>query len=157
MIESGVEKYLIKAEEPKDENEQTSDFEKIVEVSLKQINLTPSLDVLRRIPEVLREDPQGLTLTTFLGQVVDIEPGDTSQSKFGMAFDIGTTSIVGSLVDLSTGESLASVGGVNPQAVYGGGVVPNSMDFNPFWAPTSGNGRVSGNAKTAHFSGNGCF
>ena len=26
-----------------------------------------------------------------------------------------------------------------------------------FWAPTSGNGRVSGNAKTAHFSGNGCF
>jgi len=120
VIESGVEKHLIKAEEPKDENEQTSDFEKIVEVSLKQLNLTPSLDVLRRIPEVLREDPQGLTLTTFLGQVVDIESGDTSQSKFGMAFDIGTTSIVGSLVDLSTGESLASVGGVNPQAVYGG-------------------------------------
>ena len=119
-IESGVDKYLIKAEEPKDENEQTSDFEKIVEDSLAELNLTPSLDVLRRIPEVLRDDPQGLTLTTFQGHVVDIEPGDTTENKFGMAFDIGTTSIVGSLVDLSTGESMASVGGVNPQAVYGG-------------------------------------
>ena len=55
-IESGVEKYLIKAEEAKDENEQTSDFEKIVEDSLAALNLTPSLDVLRRIPEVLREE-----------------------------------------------------------------------------------------------------
>ena len=120
VIESGVEKHLIKAEEPQDENEQTSDFEKIVEVSLDALNLTPSLDVLRRIPEILREDKQGLTLTTFLGHVVDIESGDTTEGKFGMAFDIGTTSIVGSLVDLNTGESMASVGGVNPQAVYGG-------------------------------------
>jgi len=120
IIESGVEKHLIKAEAPEDENEHTSDFEKIVEGSLEALNLTPSIDVLRRVPEVLRQDKQGLTLTTFLGQAVDIEPGDTTEAKFGMAFDIGTTSIVGSLVDLSTGESMASVGGVNPQAVYGG-------------------------------------
>ena len=120
VIESGVEKHLIKAEAPEDENEHTSDFEKIVEGALEALNLTPSLDVLRRIPETLREDKKGLTLTTFLGHIVDIEPGDTTQAKYGMAFDIGTTSIVGSLVDLSTGESMASVGGVNPQAVYGG-------------------------------------
>jgi uncharacterized 2Fe-2S/4Fe-4S cluster protein (DUF4445 family) len=120
VIESGVEKHLIKAEAPEDENEHTSDFEKIVEGALEALNLTPSLDVLRRIPETLREDKKGLTLTTFLGHIVDIEPGDTTQAKYGMAFDIGTTSIVGSLVDLSTGESMASVGGVNPQAVFGG-------------------------------------
>jgi uncharacterized 2Fe-2S/4Fe-4S cluster protein (DUF4445 family) len=111
VIESGVEKHLIKAEAPEDENEHTSDFEKIVEGALEALNLTPSLDVLRRIPETLREDKKGLTLTTFLGHIVDIEPGDTTQAKYGMAFDIGTTSIVGSLVDLSTGESMASVGG----------------------------------------------
>ena len=119
-IDSGVEKYLIKADAPVDENEHTSDFEKIIEGSLEKLNLTPSLEVLRKIPEVLRQDKNGVTITRFLGHVVDIEPGDTTEFKYGMAFDIGTTSIVGSLVDLNTGESLASVGGVNPQAVYGG-------------------------------------
>ena len=37
-----------------------------------------------------------------------------------MAFDIGTTSIVGTLLHLETGEELAAVGSVNPQTVYGG-------------------------------------
>jgi uncharacterized 2Fe-2S/4Fe-4S cluster protein (DUF4445 family) len=37
-----------------------------------------------------------------------------------MAFDIGTTSIVGNLMDLDSGEQLAAVGSVNPQAIYGG-------------------------------------
>jgi uncharacterized 2Fe-2S/4Fe-4S cluster protein (DUF4445 family) len=43
------------------------------------------------------------------------EPGDSSGQKYGMAFDIGTTSIVGSLMDLETGAELASVGGINPR------------------------------------------
>ena len=37
-----------------------------------------------------------------------------------MAFDIGTTSIVGNLLDIDTGEQLATVGNVNPQAQFGG-------------------------------------
>ena len=37
-----------------------------------------------------------------------------------MAFDIGTTSIVGALIDLDSGEQLAAVGDINPQSVYGG-------------------------------------
>ncbi len=37
-----------------------------------------------------------------------------------MAFDIGTTSVVGTLMDLGSGEQLAAVGGLNPQAQYGG-------------------------------------
>jgi len=49
-----------------------------------------------------------------------VEAGDFTGHKYGMAFDIGTTSIVGFLLDLSTGEQLAAVGSMNPQAVYGG-------------------------------------
>ncbi|MEK9718556.1 MAG: ASKHA domain-containing protein [Candidatus Puniceispirillum sp.] len=37
-----------------------------------------------------------------------------------MAFDIGTTTIAGSLLNLKTGEQIVSVSGVNPQAVHGG-------------------------------------
>ena len=103
-----------------DENEQTSDLDKIMAGLPEQLTPTPSLDVLRRLPEVLRKGSDGLTLTAFLGQIVDIESGDATDQKFGMAFDIGTTSIVGSLVDLNSGEPHAAVGGINPQATYGG-------------------------------------
>jgi uncharacterized 2Fe-2S/4Fe-4S cluster protein (DUF4445 family) len=119
-LDSGVEKYWVQVEAPMDDNEQTPDFEKIMAALPEASNPTPSLDVLRRLPAILRKGTEGLTLTAFRGQIVDIESGDTTDQKFGMAFDIGTTSIVGSLVNLNSGESLASVGGVNPQAIYGG-------------------------------------
>jgi uncharacterized 2Fe-2S/4Fe-4S cluster protein (DUF4445 family) len=49
-----------------------------------------------------------------------VEVGDATEHAYGMAFDIGTTSVVGTLMDLNTGEQLAAVGGLNPQAQYGG-------------------------------------
>jgi len=120
VLDSGVEKHLVNAKAPMDENHQTSDLEELVSGIKDGKNLTASLDVLRQVPEVLRKGKDGTTLTIFNGQIVDIEVGDTTQHKYGMAFDIGTTSIVGSLVDLSSGEQLTAVGGINPQATYGG-------------------------------------
>jgi uncharacterized 2Fe-2S/4Fe-4S cluster protein (DUF4445 family) len=120
ILDSGVDKHLVQAEPPMDENEQTSDIEELLAGIDGGKELTPSLDVLRRVPEVLRKGKDGHTVTTFLSEVVDIESGDTRDQKFGMAFDIGTTSIVGSLVDLNSGEQLTSVGGINPQATHGG-------------------------------------
>ncbi|GMQ74869.1 MAG: ASKHA domain-containing protein [Gammaproteobacteria bacterium] len=119
-LDSGVDKHLVQAEAPMDENHQTSDLEELVAGIDGGEDLTPSLDVLRRVPEILRKSKDGITLTTFHGQIVDIEAGDTRGQKYGMAFDIGTTSIVGSLVDLNSGEQLTAVGGINPQATYGG-------------------------------------
>jgi len=120
ILDSGVDKHLVQAEAPMDENHQTSDLEELVAGIDDGKDLTPSLDVLRRLPEVLRKGKNGITLTTFLDQIVDIEAGNTKDQKYGMAFDIGTTSIVGSLVDLATGEQRATVGSINPQATYGG-------------------------------------
>jgi uncharacterized 2Fe-2S/4Fe-4S cluster protein (DUF4445 family) len=125
ILDSGVDKHLVQAEAPMDENHQTSDLEELVTGidgggEEERGNLKPTLDVLRRLPEVLRKGKDGITLTTFLGHIVDIEPGDARGEKYGMAFDIGTTSIVGSLVDLSSGEQLTAVSGINPQAIHGG-------------------------------------
>ncbi len=69
---------------------------------------------------MLRQEKGRVTVTTFNGDILDIEPGDTTEHKYGMAFDIGTTSIVGGLIDLDSGEELVSVGDVNPQSIYGG-------------------------------------
>jgi uncharacterized 2Fe-2S/4Fe-4S cluster protein (DUF4445 family) len=59
-------------------------------------------------------------VTTFGRQVLSVEPGDTTSMRFGLAVDIGTTSVVTTLIDLESGEQLASVSSLNPQAAFGG-------------------------------------
>ncbi len=120
VIESGVAKFAIKAKAPVSEHNQTADWDEIYSVLPEGVSRELSLDVMRKIPTALRDKAGAMTVTTFRNRVIDLEPGDTSESLYGMAFDVGTTSIVGSLIDLESGECLASVGGVNPQAVYGG-------------------------------------
>jgi len=52
-----------------------------------------------------------------------VEPGDTTGVLYGMAFDIGTTTVVGTLVDLNTGTVKATAADMNPQVVYGDDVI----------------------------------
>ena len=119
-LDSGVQKRVIIAEAPVEEHHQTSDAEAILCQLTDDIDRQIPLRVLRKIPEALRKKKGELTVTTFDNHIIDIEAGDTTTHMYGMAFDIGTTSIVGSLIDLQTGEQLVTVSNVNPQAVYGG-------------------------------------
>lgn len=117
---SGVEKKFVTAVIPMDEHVQSSDIEEILTATGASQSGPLSPDLLRKLPAVLRKKKGAVTVTTFNGDILDIEVGDTTEHKYGMAFDIGTTSIVGSLLDLDSGEQLASVGEINPQSVYGG-------------------------------------
>ena len=119
-LDSGVEKRLIKAGLPTEEHHQTSDLEEILAALGNGVAPDVPLDLLRKVPALLRDDGGALTVTTFNKRIIDLESGDTTMHRYGMAFDIGTTSIVGFLLDLATGEQLAAVGSLNPQAVYGG-------------------------------------
>ena len=119
-LDSGVEKRFVTARLPAEEHHQTSDLEEIVTAIDGGVAGDVPLDVLRKIPTILRDAGGALTVTTFNKKIVDVESGDTTAHKYGMAFDVGTTSIVGFLIDLNTGEQLAAVGSMNPQAVYGG-------------------------------------
>jgi uncharacterized 2Fe-2S/4Fe-4S cluster protein (DUF4445 family) len=119
-LDSGVAKHLITAKTPVGEHHQTSDVEEILACLPPDTVRHLSLELLRRIPAALRKEKGRLTVTTFNSEIVDIEVGDTTAHCYGMAFDIGTTSIVGTLMDLSSGEQIAAVGGLNPQAQYGG-------------------------------------
>ena len=119
-LDSGVEKHVVVAKTPSDEHHQTSDLEEIFSALGGKAEPGVSLDLLRKVPKALRQDKGVVTVTTFNRRVVNVEAGDTSQRLYGMAFDIGTTSIVGTLMDLRSGEALADVGGVNPQASFGG-------------------------------------
>ena len=117
---SGVEKKFVTAVIPMDEHVQSSDIEEILTATGASRSGPLSPDLLRKLPAVLRKKKGAVTVTTFNGDILDIEVGDTTEHKYGMAFDIGTTSIVGALIDLDSGEQLAAVGDINPQSVYGG-------------------------------------
>ena len=81
------------------------------------------LEALRRLPDALRAGSFGVTVTTVDRRVVRVEPGNSADRLFGMAFDIGTTTLVGTLVDLSSGRDLAVASMVNPQTSFGDDVV----------------------------------
>ncbi len=132
-LDSGVEKRLVTAQAPDDEHNQTSDIEEIRSALGVEVDEDVPSEVLRKVPGALRQEKGVVTVTTFNGQILDIEAGDTTEHKYGMAFDIGTTSLVGSLVDLGSGEQRASVGSINPQAVFGGDLMSRIAfaQFNP--------------------------
>ena len=82
---------------------------------------------IKRLPRLLRES--NWKVTTTLGnrngttEVVLIEPGDTSDKNFGIALDIGTTTIVAYLVDLKSQKVLGAKASYNPQVDFGEDVI----------------------------------
>lgn len=52
------------------------------------------------------------------GQPLATEAGNTTGLNVGLVFDIGTTTLVGALVDLETGRELASRSALNPQSLH---------------------------------------
>ena len=56
-------------------------------------------------------------------ELVSVEGGDTTDRLFGLAFDIGTTTVVGMLIDLNSGAPVAVRSALNGQAVQGADVI----------------------------------
>jgi uncharacterized 2Fe-2S/4Fe-4S cluster protein (DUF4445 family) len=77
------------------------------------------LSVLRQIPGLLKSCDFKVTCILSGENLIGLEPGDTSHLCYGIAVDIGTTTIVVSLHDLATGTELATSSMMNPQKIHG--------------------------------------
>jgi len=60
-----------------------------------------------------------VTRTSGFPEIIDAEPGDARGANYGLAIDIGTTTVVAILVDLATGDILGTASGMNRQITYG--------------------------------------
>ena len=60
-----------------------------------------------------------LTRTGGFPEIINVEPGDRTGFNYGLALDIGTTTIAAVLVDLNTGEILGQASEMNRQITYG--------------------------------------
>jgi uncharacterized 2Fe-2S/4Fe-4S cluster protein (DUF4445 family) len=85
--------------------------------------LRADLSALHDLSQRLREGGFAGTAVLTDHHLVDFEPGDTSSRCFGVAVDLGTTTLVGSLVDLLSGQELAISSAMNPQVSFGDDVV----------------------------------
>ncbi|MEN8243092.1 MAG: 2Fe-2S iron-sulfur cluster-binding protein, partial [Chloroflexota bacterium] len=97
-----------------------SDFIRILD-ALEMPNLYANVEVIRSIPEQLRESDWRIT-----AYLLDDELIGTAlygSQPLGFAVDLGTTKIAAYLVDLEKGENLASAGVSNPQIGYGEDVI----------------------------------
>ncbi len=75
--------------------------------------------LLRRLQKALRDVDWAVTVTVWQErEVIDVQPGFVD-GLYGLAVDIGSTTIAGHLCDLRTGEVLATESLMNPQITFG--------------------------------------
>jgi uncharacterized 2Fe-2S/4Fe-4S cluster protein (DUF4445 family) len=92
------------------------------------------LGQMKRLAALLREHDWKVTVT--LGQrggtveVLELEGGDTAARNYGVAVDVGTTTVVAHLVDLNTSETVARQAVYNSQIKYGEDVIARILFAN---------------------------
>ena len=104
--------------------DQRSDFSRIRDaLEPEGYAVEASLNLMRQLPGVLRRNDWHVTAVVVGHELVSVEGGDTTDRLFGLAFDIGTTTVVGMLIDLNSGAPVAVRSALNGQAVQGADVI----------------------------------
>lgn len=123
-----VIKYFLKVAPPT-MTDQRADWDRVEDL-LPDPELQQELDltILRKLPELMRNNNFELTVVTYRGKVISVEAGDTATVGYGCAIDIGTTTVICSLHDLFTGQEITVASAFNPQRTYGADVL-SRIDF----------------------------
>ncbi|MEL7563512.1 MAG: ASKHA domain-containing protein, partial [Dehalobacterium sp.] len=124
-----AEKYYIELPPPT-LMENVNDYSRLItelkkHVSADELNI--SLSVLKTLPEILRANDWKVTVTVVFsegrGEVVRVTSGKDASCVYGVAVDVGTTTVVVTLIDLSTGKVIGKHGTYNRQADFGDDVI----------------------------------
>jgi uncharacterized 2Fe-2S/4Fe-4S cluster protein (DUF4445 family) len=119
--------YFVEVQEP-DMHEPSGDFERLAKALRTEWQvpeITAGLDVLRKLQPTLREGKWRVTVALHKDhkpgphRVLDIWPGLYEGGLYGLAIDLGSTTIAAHLTDLRTGEVVTSSGIMNPQIRFG--------------------------------------
>ncbi|GAA6158049.1 ASKHA domain-containing protein [Ruegeria sp. HU-ET01832] len=119
--------YFVVVEEP-DMHSPTGDLERLERALRQQWNIeavTADLSLMAKLQPVLRKGKWEVTVAVHKGhkdevaRIVEIWPGLHEQGLYGLAIDLGSTTVAAHLTDLETGEVKASSGLMNPQIRFG--------------------------------------
>ena len=81
------------------------------------------IQLMRELPGLIRDSDYKVTLVYDGNSVISVERGDTTDHLYGVAIDIGTTTVVCYLIDLKTGRQVDTISGLNAQRPFGGDVI----------------------------------
>jgi uncharacterized 2Fe-2S/4Fe-4S cluster protein (DUF4445 family) len=127
ILRPAVRKRYLELTEPTLADQRT-DLERVL-AELSDLDPKADLHVLRDLGRTLRASDFKVTAvvadTLLAGQptLIAVEPGDTSERSFGLAFDLGTTTVVATLLDLTTGTPVAVDSMLNKQQPFGADVI----------------------------------
>ncbi|RYH03544.1 DUF4445 domain-containing protein [Salipiger sp. IMCC34102] len=127
VMDPATKLYFVHVTEP-DMHEPSGDLERLA-VALKDEwgieDIHAPLPVLAKLQKALRKGNWEVTVAVHRGsldtrhRIVDVFPGFHEARIFGLAIDLGSTTIAAHLCDLRTGEVAASAGVMNPQIRFG--------------------------------------
>lgn len=116
-----VKLYYVELKRPSFE-EPTADFERLCKVLQAQFgleNLKIDFYVLRELSDILRQGKWKVTVSVWMDrEIIRIRPGKL-ENHYGVAIDVGTTTVAGYLCDLSTMYPIDTQSLMNPQCKYG--------------------------------------
>ncbi|MGI9450614.1 MAG: ASKHA domain-containing protein [Geminicoccaceae bacterium] len=116
-----VKLYYIEVDEP-DMHKQASDLKRLEQALEDQWQLTglsADFRVFQYLQRILREADWKVTAVVHdNNRIISVWPG-LKEEAYGIAFDVGSTTIAGHLIELRTGKVMASAGLMNPQIRFG--------------------------------------
>jgi uncharacterized 2Fe-2S/4Fe-4S cluster protein (DUF4445 family) len=121
ILRPAVQKRHLVLDEPSLED-QRSDVQRVLD-ALEDLEPRVELSVVRTLGKTLRAAMFDVTAVVCDDLLIAVEPGDTTTRRFAIAFDLGTTTVVATLLDLETGQPAAVRSMLNRQQPYGADVI----------------------------------
>ena len=124
--------------QPPTSADNTSDLSRLLRGLKQQHNIRRmwvDFAILNKLPQALRDGDWKVTVSSLVtavkgwegdtrrSRVIKVEPGDTRERHYSLAFDIGTTTVCGQLLDLNRGKVIAESIDFNGQISYGDDVI----------------------------------
>jgi uncharacterized 2Fe-2S/4Fe-4S cluster protein (DUF4445 family) len=127
VLNPSTKLYYVEVAEP-DMHDPSGDFERLQDALREQWQfdkVSADLQILQKLQPVLRKGGWKVTVAVHLGdeenphRIMQIWPGYHEGTLYGLAVDLGSTTIAAHLCDLLTGDVVASSGVMNPQIRFG--------------------------------------
>ncbi|HET7236660.1 MAG TPA: ASKHA domain-containing protein [Actinomycetota bacterium] len=123
LLEPNVQQVVVAVDPPSLEDHRSHLRRLLDALEVEGHEPTHGLAVYPRLARAMADEPLELTATLVGEHLVDVDAGDTTGAMFGISLDIGTTTVVATLVDLVSGAAAAVESTINRQAPFGADVI----------------------------------
>ncbi len=121
ILRPAVQKRYIELVEPT-LHDQRPDIQRVKD-AMDDLEVIVEFGVLQKLPTVLRKNNFKVTVVVVDDVLIDVEPGDTTEFRYAIAYDLGTTTVVATLLDLNSGTPIGVKSMLNKQQPFGADVI----------------------------------